>query len=109
MTTDTASVTRSRPASQVRLPRWWPAVVLLGPTLLLLVGLYLIPLAIVLSRSFTDPTVGLENYVALWKIAGFRNHPDAGLRPARPADDAADVVAFDGDRRLLRAHRARGN
>src|SRR5439155_3174917 len=39
----------------------------------LLVVVYLIPLAVVLSRSFTQPTLGWENYVALWQLGAFRN------------------------------------
>ena len=32
------------------------------------------------------------------KIRGFRNYPDAGLRPFRAGDHAADVVVVDADR-----------
>ncbi len=49
------------------------ALALLGPTSLLLLGLYVYPLVIVLSRSFTVPNLGLENYTALWQSAAFRN------------------------------------
>ncbi len=31
------------------------------------------------------------------QIARFRDHPDSGLRPLRPGDDATDVVIVDGD------------
>lgn len=48
-------------------------LLLLLPSLVLLLALYLIPLAIVLSRSFTEPSVGFENYAALWQSRAFRN------------------------------------
>ncbi len=48
-------------------------LLLLLPSLLLLFALYLLPLAVVLSRSFTDPSLGWQNYTALWQSRGFRN------------------------------------
>ncbi len=42
------------------------------------------------------------------EIGGLRNHPDAGLRPVRTGDDAAEVGVADADRRaLLRPDRRR--
>jgi putative spermidine/putrescine transport system permease protein len=46
---------------------------LLIPSLTLLLLLFVFPLAVVLSRSFTDPTLGMHNYVALWRSVAFRN------------------------------------
>ena len=48
-------------------------LLLLLPTLLLLLAIFLYPLAVVLSRSFTDPHPGLANFVALWRSPAFRN------------------------------------
>jgi putative spermidine/putrescine transport system permease protein len=48
-------------------------LLLLLPTLLLLFAIFIYPLAIVLSRSFTDPHPGIANYVALWRSPAFRN------------------------------------
>ena len=48
-------------------------LLLLLPTLLLLVLIFLYPLAVVLSRSFTEPHLGLQNYVALYWSQAFRN------------------------------------
>lgn len=48
-------------------------LLLLLPTLLLLVLIFLYPLAVVLSRSFTEPHLGLQNYVALYRSQAFRN------------------------------------
>ena len=48
-------------------------LLLLLPTLLLLFAIFLYPLAVVLSRSFTDPHAGVANYVALWRSPAFRN------------------------------------
>jgi putative spermidine/putrescine transport system permease protein len=45
---------------------------LLAPTLLLLLVFFVYPLVVVLSRSFTDPSFGLENYTALWESRAFR-------------------------------------
>ncbi len=56
-------------------PQWLertaPAL-LLAPTLLLLLVFFVYPLVVVLSRSFTDPSFGLENYTALWESRAFR-------------------------------------
>jgi putative spermidine/putrescine transport system permease protein len=46
---------------------------LLAPSLALLLLLFVFPLAVVLSRSFTDPTLGVHNYVALLRSVAFRN------------------------------------
>lgn len=46
---------------------------LLLPSLLLLLALFIFPLAVVLSRSFSDPSFGLQNYAALWISPAFRN------------------------------------
>lgn len=46
---------------------------LLFPSAALLVGLFLFPLLSVLSRSFTDPELGWQNYLALWQSRAFRN------------------------------------
>ena len=48
-------------------------LLLLLPTVVLLFTIFLYPLAVVLSRSFTDPHPGLANYVALWSSQAFRN------------------------------------
>ena len=48
-------------------------LLLLLPTLLLLILIFLYPLAVVLSRSFTEPHLGLQNYVALYRSQAFRN------------------------------------
>jgi len=77
----TTSVTTSVPGAQAMpraralLPR--PGTVtgllLLLPSLLLLLLLFVFPLVVVLSRSFTDPTLGAANYTALWRSRAFRN------------------------------------
>jgi putative spermidine/putrescine transport system permease protein len=54
-------------------PRAVTAAILLLPALLLLGGLYIYPLIIVLSRSFTDPKLSVHNYVQLWQSVAFRN------------------------------------
>src|SRR5918994_67936 len=46
--------------------------ILLAPTLILLLGFFVYPLIVVLSRSFTEPSLGLDNYTALWESAAFR-------------------------------------
>jgi putative spermidine/putrescine transport system permease protein len=46
--------------------------ILLAPTLLLLLAFFAYPLVVVLSRSFTDPSFGFDNYVALWESRAFR-------------------------------------
>lgn len=46
---------------------------LLMPSLALLLLLFVFPLVVVLSRSFTDPALGLHNYVALLRSIAFRN------------------------------------
>jgi ABC-type spermidine/putrescine transport system permease subunit I len=66
-----AAVTRSRDPAAVS--RALTGLLLLLPSLLLLVAVYLVPLAIVLSRSFTDPSPGWENYTALVQSRAFRN------------------------------------
>jgi putative spermidine/putrescine transport system permease protein len=48
-------------------------LLLLLPTLLLLFAIFLYPLAVVLSKSFTDPHPGFANYVSLWRSTAFRN------------------------------------
>ncbi|WP_182358757.1 ABC transporter permease [Tomitella gaofuii] len=55
-------------------PRTWPrrfAVdrwgMLLLPVLVFLTLVFLLPLVVMLAKSFTDPTVGLENYRAIWE------------------------------------------
>jgi ABC-type spermidine/putrescine transport system permease subunit I len=48
-------------------------LLLLLPTLLLLFAIFLYPLAVVLSRSFTDPQPGFANYAALLRSPAFRN------------------------------------
>jgi putative spermidine/putrescine transport system permease protein len=53
--------------------RGMSGLLLLLPTLLLLFAIFLYPLAVVLSRSFTDPEPGFANYVALWRSPAFRN------------------------------------
>jgi ABC-type spermidine/putrescine transport system permease subunit I len=66
-----AALTRSRdPAA---FSRALTGLLLLLPSLLLLVAVYLAPLAVVLSRSFTDPVTGWENYLALGQSRAFRN------------------------------------
>lgn len=56
-----------------RLPQLTVGLILLAPTLVLLLGLYIYPLIVVLSRSLTDPRVGFDNYTALWQSVAFRN------------------------------------
>jgi putative spermidine/putrescine transport system permease protein len=46
---------------------------LLLPTLCLLLVLFVFPLGVVLSRSFAEPRIGLQNYIALWNSRAFRN------------------------------------
>ena len=46
--------------------------VLLAPTLVLLLVFFVYPLVVVLSRSFTDPSFGFDNYTALWESEAFR-------------------------------------
>ena len=41
------------------------------------------------------------------QLGRLRDYPDAGFRPARTGDHAADVVIVDRDRRLLRVGRCR--
>jgi putative spermidine/putrescine transport system permease protein len=56
-------------------PQWLERAappLLLAPTLLLLLVFFVYPLVVVLSRSFTDPSFGLENYTALWESRAFR-------------------------------------
>jgi len=48
-------------------------LLLLLPSLLLLLAIFIFPLAVVLSRSFTEPHAGFGNYVALWQSRAFRN------------------------------------
>lgn len=48
-------------------------LLLLLPSLGLLLLLFIFPLIVVLSRSFTDPTLGMHNYVSLWRSVAFRN------------------------------------
>lgn len=43
------------------------------PAVLLICTLFVYPLVVVLSKSFTDPMLGFENYIALWDSKGFRN------------------------------------
>jgi ABC-type spermidine/putrescine transport system permease subunit I len=43
------------------------------PSLALLLLLFVFPLVVVLSRSFTDPRLTVHNYVALWRSVAFRN------------------------------------
>jgi putative spermidine/putrescine transport system permease protein len=69
-----AGAIRGRLASR-EWPRWLDRAgppLLLAPTLLLLLVFFVYPLAVVLSRSFTDPSFGLENYTALWESRAFR-------------------------------------
>ena len=57
-----------------------------------------------IGHDETAPVVGHHALdVADRKVAGFRNHPDAGLRTLGSGHDAADVVVVDRDvaRRLL--------
>jgi putative spermidine/putrescine transport system permease protein len=72
--TTIAGATRDRLASR-EWPQWLeraaPAF-LLAPTLLLLLVFFVYPLVVVLSRSFTEPSFGLENYTALWESRAFR-------------------------------------
>jgi ABC-type spermidine/putrescine transport system permease subunit I len=48
-------------------------LLLLLPTLLLLLAIFILPLAAVLAQSFTDPQPGFANYAALWQSRAFRN------------------------------------
>jgi putative spermidine/putrescine transport system permease protein len=59
----------------VRMGRFGPTLtagILLAPTLFLLVGIFLVPLGIVLAKSLTDPKFGFQNYEALWRQQAFR-------------------------------------
>jgi len=47
--------------------------IVLGPALVALVVLFILPLAAVLSLSFTDPELGLQNFRSIWQSRGFRN------------------------------------
>jgi ABC-type spermidine/putrescine transport system permease subunit I len=63
------------PHSQM-LPFAWQDLtgfLLLIPSLGLLLLLFVFPLFVVLSRSFTDPTLGVHNYIALLSSVAFRN------------------------------------
>jgi putative spermidine/putrescine transport system permease protein len=53
--------------------RGMSGLLLLLPSLLLLLAIFIFPLAVVLSRSFTEPHAGFGNYVALWQSRAFRN------------------------------------
>lgn len=54
-------------------PRSVTGMLLLLPSLAMLLALFIVPLVIVLSRSFTEPHLGLQNFIALWASRGFRN------------------------------------
>jgi ABC-type spermidine/putrescine transport system permease subunit I len=70
-TPDTAAL---MPQRAFRLdPRSLGGLLLLLPSLLLLLVVFIFPLVVVLSRSFTDPQVGVGNFVALWRSVAFRN------------------------------------
>jgi putative spermidine/putrescine transport system permease protein len=72
--TATAGAVRGRFASHrwpQRLERAAP-LILLAPTLLLLLVFFAFPLVVVLSKSFTEPSFGFNNYVHLWESRAFR-------------------------------------
>jgi putative spermidine/putrescine transport system permease protein len=48
-------------------------LLLLAPSMAVLLLLFVFPLFIVLSRSFSDPVPGVQNYTALWSSVAFRN------------------------------------
>lgn len=48
------------------------ALILLAPTLILLIVFFVLPMVAVFSRSFTEPTTGVGNYVDLWESRAFR-------------------------------------
>lgn len=70
----TVAALRSRLSSLQQSPLLERAApkLLLVPTLLLLLGLFVYPLIVVISRSFTEPNLGLNNYTALWQSRAFR-------------------------------------
>jgi putative spermidine/putrescine transport system permease protein len=57
-------VTPSRLPTRLRLDRWG---MLLLPAVVFLLLVFIAPLVVMLAKSFTDPTVGLENYRAIWE------------------------------------------
>lgn len=57
-------VTPSRLPTMLRLDRWG---MLLLPAVVFLLLVFIAPLVVMLAKSFTDPTVGLENYLAIWE------------------------------------------
>ncbi|WP_111508958.1 ABC transporter permease [Mycobacterium kyogaense] len=58
-----AAPPRSRTESDGAKRRRRGAYALLSPSVILVVGVFVVPLAVMLWRAFTDPTVGLENFV----------------------------------------------
>jgi putative spermidine/putrescine transport system permease protein len=74
MSTPNSEAGPATPAHALRIDlRGMSGLLLLLPTLLLLFAIFIYPLAVVLSRSFTDPQPGLANYVALLRSPAFRN------------------------------------
>jgi putative spermidine/putrescine transport system permease protein len=71
--TSDSNVAGSPPPATFNAGSMLTGALLLLPSLLLLLALFIFPLAVVLSRSFSDPSLGLQNYAALWKSPAFRN------------------------------------
>lgn len=57
-----AAPPRSRAESEGAKRRRRGAYALLSPSVILVVGVFVVPLAVMLWRAFTDPTVGFENF-----------------------------------------------
>ena len=69
-----SGATATTPGRSLRIDwRDMSGLLLLLPSLLLLLAIFIFPLAVVLSRSFTEPHAGFGNYVALWQSRAFRN------------------------------------
>ena len=69
-----SGATATMPSRSLRIDwRDMSGLLLLLPSLLLLLAIFIFPLAVVLSRSFTEPHAGIGNYVALWQSRAFRN------------------------------------
>ena len=69
-----SGATATMPSRSLRIDwRDMSGLLLLLPSLLLLLAIFIFPLAVMLSRSFTEPHAGFGNYVALWQSRAFRN------------------------------------
>ncbi|MBN8943362.1 MAG: ABC transporter permease [Rhizobiales bacterium] len=59
------------PAATRPAPRFDRRVLLLAPAVLLIVVAFISPVGLLLSRAFTQPQVGVQNFVGLWERRGF--------------------------------------